>query len=214
MLPSRMTTVKNLLHSFFPPPPPIQKSKNRHSQNEDHYKNSTKPDPAGLEAQRCQFTFSDGRQCRNQRAHLCIHHSSKEQRDFGAAGAPDAALVGLCADLTTATNINRALAQAFLLMAQGPVPQKQAVAFGYLSQLLLQTVPGIRSEYVSVFGYAAWETNLKSKITSLLPPTAQPEPPAPAPPPATPSPDSTSLLPRSPDLLDLTSVPTPEGRRD
>src|SRR5258708_35325354 len=100
MVISRMATVQKLFHSVFSPPRPI-----RHSQNEDHYKNSTKPDPAALEAQRCQFTFSDGRQCRNQRAHLCLHHYSKEQRDFGAAGAPDAALVGLCADLTTATTI-------------------------------------------------------------------------------------------------------------
>src|SRR5260370_22883528 len=132
-----MTPVKTLFLSFFSPPRQTHRSKDRHSQNEDHYKNSTKPDPAALEAQRCQFTFSDGRQCRNQRAHLCLHHYSKEQRDFGAAGAPDAALVGLCADLTTASNINRSLAQVFLLMAQGRVPQNQTVPFRYLSQLLL-----------------------------------------------------------------------------
>jgi hypothetical protein len=115
---------------------------------------------------RCQYTFSDGRQCRTHRAQFCTHHNSK-QRESDAAGAPDAALgglEGLCIDLTTATNINRALSHVFLLMAQGRISQKQAVAFGYLSQLLLQTVPGIRSEFVSAFGYLAWEDRLKNSF--------------------------------------------------
>ena len=113
---------------------------------------------------RCEFTFSDGRQCRSQRAQFCLHHSSKKQTGVGDEVAPDAALVGLCADLTTATNINRALAQTFLLMAQGRISRKDAVAFGYLSQLLLQTVPGIRSEFVSSFGYSQWEKRLKHSL--------------------------------------------------
>jgi hypothetical protein len=51
-------------------------------------------------------------------------------------------------------------------MAQGRISQKQAVAFGYLSQLLLQTVPGIRSEFVSAYGYHPWEQRLKSSLES------------------------------------------------
>src|SRR4029077_16534656 len=131
----------------------------------------------------------------------------KKQRDPNANGFPDppvAALVGLeglCGDLTTATNINRALSQIFLLMAQGRIPQKQAVAFGYITQLLLQTVPGIRSEYVSVFGYRDWETQCKSNIPPFphMPP-APPESPAPQSPsePATPA-DQTP----SPDYADI-----------
>src|SRR6202035_4220276 len=77
-------------------------------------------------------------------------------------------LEALCGDLTTATNINRALAQVFLLMAQGRIAQKQAVAFGYLAQLLLQTVPGIRSEFVSAFGYQPWATQLKEGLERQL----------------------------------------------
>jgi hypothetical protein len=130
---------------------------------------------------RCEFAFSDGRRCRNHRAQLCAHHASKTPIRSGSASrannVSEGTLLGLtnpcnlpeleplCADLTTATNINRALAQVFLLMAQGRIPQKQAVAFGYLSQLLLQTVPGIRSEYVSVHGYKSWEKRLRSSLT-------------------------------------------------
>jgi hypothetical protein len=86
-----MTTVQKLLLSVFSPPRPIREPK-----DEDHHKHSTKPDPAALEAQRCPFTFSDGRQCRNQQAQFCVHHASKRQRDPSAndfPDPPDAALV-------------------------------------------------------------------------------------------------------------------------
>src|SRR5579863_2121851 len=116
-------------------------------------------------ASRCQFTFSDGRQYRMQQAHFCSQHSPKQKR--GAKRVSDAsALEALCSDLTTTTSINRALAQTFLLMAQGRISRKDAVAFGYLSQLLLQSVSGVRAEYVAANGYRQWENKLK---TSLLP---------------------------------------------
>jgi hypothetical protein len=158
--------------ALFSPPRRIPTPK-----DEDHNKNSTQ---TGI-SPRCQFTFSDGRQCRDQQTHLCVHHSSRRQQGFGAEGAPDAvleapALEGLCGDLTTATNINRALAQVYLLMAQGRISQKQAVAFGYLSQLLLQTVPGIRSEFVSVHGYKSWENRLKSSLTEKSAEAPEPSP--------------------------------------
>jgi hypothetical protein len=95
-----------------------------------------------LNQHRCEFTFSDGRQCRNQRASLCPHHGSKQKRGGKRAALKAPELEALCTDLTTATNINRALAQTFLLMAQGRISRKDAVAFGYLSQLLLQSVSG------------------------------------------------------------------------
>jgi len=135
-------------------------------------------------APRCQFTFADGRQCRNpakvyqqdelspvrdkkvvNAAHFCSQHSPKQKR--GAKRVSDAsALEALCADLTTTTSINRALAQTFLLMAQGRISRKDAVAFGYLSQLLLQSVSGVRAEYVAANGYRQWENKLKSSLAS------------------------------------------------
>jgi hypothetical protein len=117
-------------------------------------------------ASRCEFTFSDGRQCRNERTSLCAHHAPKPKRSGKGATLKAPELEALCADLTTATNINRALAQTFLLMAQGRISRKDAVAFGYLSQLMLQTVSGVRAEYVAAFGYRQWENKLK---TSLMP---------------------------------------------
>src|ERR1700730_9212119 len=134
-------------------------------------------------ASRCQFTFSDGRQCSNPAKvyqqdelspvkdkevppmQLCAHHAPKPKR--GAKRVSDAsALEALCSDLTTATSINRALAQTSLLMAQGRISRKDAVAFGYLSQLLLQSVAGVRAEYVAANGYRQWENKLKSSLAS------------------------------------------------
>jgi hypothetical protein len=114
-------------------------------------------------ASRCQFTFADGRQCKTPPMQLCAHHAPKQKR--GAKRISDAsALEALCTDLTTTTSINRALAQTFLLMAQGRISRKDAVAFGYLSQLLLQSVSGVRAEYVAANGYRQWENKLKSSL--------------------------------------------------
>src|SRR5690348_14643295 len=124
---------------------------------------------SALEKHRCQFTFSDGRQCRMPSAHFCRHHASQHEPNRGAKGAPDHVLEApeleaLCSNLTTATGINRALAQTYLLMAQGRISRKDAIAFGYHTQLVLQTVPGVRAEYVAVQGYHPWEEKLKVTI--------------------------------------------------
>jgi len=163
-----MNIAHKAFHALFSPP-----RSTAQSEAEDRNPNSTKPSaptPAKPTSEhRCEYTFSDGRQCRNQRAQLCVHHVSRQCRP--AKNAPDDALEApeletLCADLTTATSINRALAQTFLLMAQGRISRKDAVAFGYLGQLLLQTVPGVRAEYVSAFGYHDWEENLTARLRS------------------------------------------------
>jgi len=130
--------------------------------------------PSSENVSRCEFTFSDGRQCRGNRASFCAHHASKQKRGGNGASLKAPELEALCSDLTTATSINRALAETFLLMAQGRISRKDAVAFGYLSQLLLQSVSGVRAEYVAAFGYRQWENKLK---TSLIPNAGEdPEP--------------------------------------
>jgi hypothetical protein len=162
-------------HSSAPPGAAVSSAENVYQQDELR---------GVKEVQRCEFTFSDGRQCRNpakvylqdelspvkeqkvanQRASFCTHHSSKRPYSGGKVEAPE--LVGLCADLTTATTINRALAQTYLLMAQGRISRKDAIAFGYLTQLLLQTVPGVRAEFVAAFGYHPWQEKLTIRLRS------------------------------------------------
>src|SRR6266568_723047 len=73
--------------------------------------------------ERCQFTFSDGRQCRMARSEIhpsrCPFHAEREDQLFGdpvsggnvvgaALDLPE--LFSACRDLTTAAGVNRALA--------------------------------------------------------------------------------------------------------
>jgi hypothetical protein len=134
------------------------------------------------DASRCQFSFSDGRQCRMPRAssgeshervhpHFCLYHATKEEELYGLlypreATANSAELEPMCGELSTATDVNRALAQAFRLLARGRISRRDAVAFGYLGQLMLQSVPGVRAEYVAAFGYRAWQENLTIRLGS------------------------------------------------
>ena len=81
--------------------------------------------------ERCQFMFSDGRQCTMARSDihpsLCRFHSEREDQLFGDT-APGGMVVGAaldlpelysaCRDLTTVAGVSRALGQVFRLLAQ------------------------------------------------------------------------------------------------
>src|SRR2546428_11320599 len=111
---------------------------------------------------RCQFTFSDGRQCTMARSDihpsLCRFHSEREDQLFGDP-SPGGYVVGraldlpelysACRDLTTAAGVNRALAQVFRLLAQRRISRQEAATFGHLAQLLLQTVHPMRMDVPS-----------------------------------------------------------------
>src|SRR6266568_5708525 len=108
---------------------------------------------------RCEFTFSDGRQCTMARSDihpsLCRFHSEREEQLFGDP-APGGHVVGAaldlpelhsaCHDLTTAAGVNRALGQVFRLLAQRRISRQEAATFGHLAQLLLRTISLMRAE--------------------------------------------------------------------
>src|SRR6266581_1414811 len=108
---------------------------------------------------RCQFTFSDARQCSMARSDihpsLCRFHSEREDQLFGDP-APGGYVVGraldlpelysACRDLTTAAGVNRALGQVFRLLAQRRISRQEAATFGHLAQLLLRTISAARAE--------------------------------------------------------------------
>src|SRR5438445_1020183 len=109
---------------------------------------------------RCQFTFSDGRQCRMARSQihpsLCPFHSEREEQLFGDP-SPGGYVVGRALDLTElnpagrdltpAAGVNRALAQVFRLLAQRRISRQEAATFGHLAQLLLRSISAMRAEY-------------------------------------------------------------------
>ena len=132
------------------PPPPCSAAYIDPLLNEDRA-NAVNPAP---EPARCRFLSSDKRQCRMLRADrhpdFCLYHAARQEEIFALLPEREFALApeleALAADLTTATGVNRALGQVFRLLAQNRISRKDAVAFGYIAQLLLQTVPGVRAE--------------------------------------------------------------------
>lgn len=162
-----MTTAQRTFNGPVPPPP-CSAAHIDPLLNEDYAKALT-PAP---EPPRCRFLSSDKRQCRMLRADhhpdFCLFHAARQEEIFALLPerefdlAPE--LVALAADLTTATGVNRALGEVFRLLAKHHITRKDAVAFGYIAQLLLQTVPGVRAEAVSAFGHKVWQENLKLRL--------------------------------------------------
>ena len=106
---------------------------------------------------RCQFMFSDGRQCTMARSDihpsLCFYHSDREEQLFGDPSHrcetrkldfPE--LFSACRDLSTAAGVNRALAQVFRLLAQRRISRQEAATFGHLAKLLLRTISLMNAE--------------------------------------------------------------------
>lgn len=128
----------------------------------------TTSEDAILDPQRCQFSFADGRRCRMQSAQpaLCPAHASAHaitqseqyRQKFATSLAP------LSGEFRTATEINCALGKVFLAVAQNRIPRRDAVALGYLAQLMLQTLPAVKAEYIAVDGYDAWQQALDDAL--------------------------------------------------
>jgi hypothetical protein len=137
---------------------------------------SIEASPAAIDLRRCQFSFADGRSCRMPRweAHpsLCVSHAralaqtesqSTAVRNFAGDLAP------LSGEFRTATDVNRALGRLFSLLAQNRIPRRNAVALGYLAQLLLQTLPGVHEELTRCLGYEAWDETPESVFGQAKP---------------------------------------------
>ena len=164
------------------------------------------------EPPRCRFLVHK-RQCRMLRADhhpdFCLFHAARQEEIFALLPEREFALApeleALAADLTTATGVNRALGQVFRLLAQNRITRKDAVAFGYIAELLLQTVPGVRAEAISAFGHQAWTSQLQSTLTP------KPEPPAAAAaPPTDPVPQATPIR-CHPEVAAATEGPRSSG---
>jgi len=117
-----------------------------------------------LDLQRCQFFFADGRRCRSPRgeAHptLCVSHARSEAKAAQAASLADE-LAPLSGSFNTASDVNHVLGNLFSLLAQNRIPRRNAVALGYLAQLLLQTLPAVREELTQCLGDEAWDETLE-----------------------------------------------------
>ncbi len=130
--------------------------------------------------ERCQFMFSDGRQCSMARSDihpsLCRFHSEREDQLFGhptlgghvvgrAFDLPE--LYSASRDLTTAAGVNRALGQVFRLLAQRPISRQEAATFGHLAQLLLRSISAARSSRES---HGDQELSRVNEVADLIQP--------------------------------------------
>lgn len=116
----------------------------------------------------CRFAFRDGRTCRlprwNKHRTLCIYHARSEQ-PLLAADQAARQLVSLSGEFKTASDINHVLGELFSLVAQNRIPRRNAVALAYIGQLLLQSLPSVRSEISNALGYRAWDATVYDALT-------------------------------------------------
>jgi hypothetical protein len=155
-LPANQDNNQQFPASAYHVPPDIYVPKAHAYRNDDSLDSPHLPGPL---PDRCQFMFSDGRQCTMARSDihpsLCVYHSEREEQLFGSPTAtclirgrsydlPE--LFSAARDLSTAASVNRALAQVFRLLAQRSISRQEAATFGHLAQLLLRSISLMRTE--------------------------------------------------------------------
>jgi hypothetical protein len=111
--------------------------------------------------ERCQFMFSDGRQCTMARSDihptLCTYHSEREEQLFGVPYSSSTSMIRgarfdlpelyfACSDVTTPAGVSLALAQVIRLLAQRHISRQEAATFGHLAHVLLQSFAIARAE--------------------------------------------------------------------
>lgn len=98
---------------------------------------------------KCLRQFTDGRSCRMLRKKdhptLCIFHAREEQQLLESEKLA-AEFASLSGKLNTVTDINHVLGKVFTALAEKRISHQTADTFAYLGQLLLQTIPGVKSE--------------------------------------------------------------------
>ena len=135
---------------------------------------------------RCLRTFSDGRGCRMLRkpGHpaLCVFHAREEEQLLETEKLA-AELASLSGNLNTGLDINHVLGKVFQALAQRRISPREATAFAYIAQLMLQSMPYVKNEI-------RWATNdaeayyrmIRQSIPAVRDlPTSQSTPPPPLP---------------------------------
>jgi hypothetical protein len=116
--------------------------------------------------QQCQHISPRGQRCRMLRASdqdsLCAHHVRQAATAQHHPKAFAAELLQSTGDLATAGEVNALLGNVVKLLARRNIDRKDAVAFGYLSQLLLCSLPGMEKQLVAERSSLALEEVNKS----------------------------------------------------
>ena len=105
--------------------------------------------PAHSHNPRCAFTSLNGRRCRmtatSPDSIFCPHHSYLRLDDPDSINlAP--LLLGKLKELNSACDIQRALSNLFILLAQNRISTKRAAVLAYMLQNLIRTLPAVDHE--------------------------------------------------------------------
>ena len=116
--------------------------------------------------QHCEHISPRGQRCRmlrtSGREPLCAHHLRQAAPSQLHPEALAAELLNSTGDLATPGEVNALLGNVVKLLARRNIDRKDAVAFGYLSQLLLCSLPGMEKELEAERGAFALEEINKS----------------------------------------------------
>jgi hypothetical protein len=112
---------------------------------------------------RCRYAFADGRRCSmlrwNGHPVFCLSHAHQEQQLLHA-GHLGKELATLSGDFRTVTDLNHALGKLFAAVAHNRIPPRNAAVLAYIGQLLMHSVPEVKSETIRSEGSAAWDDTL------------------------------------------------------
>jgi hypothetical protein len=125
-------------------------------------KSSQKPDPS-----RCQHRDTLDRRCRMPRIDthpaFCYEHA-KAEREVRDADLRRNKLSTCYGTFYTATDVNEALGRVFNLLSQGRIPAREAAVLAYVSQLLLQTIDGVKYEAELALGFEGYEDIVRNVV--------------------------------------------------
>ena len=125
---------------------------------------STEP----LSTNQCSHINAAGRRCRMTVAPthdtLCAQHLQQHLASQPDPEALAAELLDSTGNLNTADRVNALLANTVKQLARQRIDRQDALAIGYLAQLLLNTVPGVQKEYQAIRATQAKQA-LRQSIT-------------------------------------------------
>lgn len=123
--------------------------------------------PAQERDHQCQQVTSDGRRCLMSRmrghASLCFVHAQRQQKILDPKRVV-AELLGPFEDLKTANAVNHALATLFLMVAQNRIPCRNAATLAYIGQLLLQSLPPVKTEIRDAGEHWSWSRAIRQVL--------------------------------------------------
>jgi hypothetical protein len=150
--------------------------------------------PSTTNTLRCQFQFSDGRNCRMLRnpAHptFCTFHARQELQLIESQSLGNEISASLNGDFLTATDINHVLGKLFIAVAQDRVPVRKALALTYMGQVMLSSLPHVKQEFPFHYKFAHWNKVLNAAAPLSTPPALTDSNSSDEPLPELPEPDS------------------------